>query len=78
MATGTFGGGTVTFNITFDSGTTLIPLTQDGTATAATQTAAAALNLKCGCSDTNTNPKLYASIATASTPSIAITVIDNR
>lgn len=75
--TGTFGTGTVTFNISFDSGSTLIPLTQDGTATAATVTAAGSINLKCGYTGVLANAKLYASVGAAATPSLAITVLDN-
>lgn len=77
-ASGTFGGGTVVLGLSFDDGVTIIPLNQDGTATAASLTALSAVNIRLGNSKTNTPPKLYASIATATTPSIAINVIDNR
>lgn len=79
-AAGTFGGGTVTWNISFDSGVTLIPLTQDGTATAASQTAAGALNLRSGHAATvaTTNAKLYASVGAATNPAITLIVFDNR
>ncbi len=79
MSTGTFGTGTVTWNISFDSGVTLIPLTQDGRATAATQTAAGALNIRAGHMQVGTTPaKLYASVATATNPSIALTAFTNN
>lgn len=82
MATGTYGGGTVTYNLTFDGGSTLIPFNQDGTATAATQTAAGALNIRCGFANSQAAStqiaKLYASVATATSPSLVITVLDNR
>lgn len=78
-ASGTFGTGTVTFSISFDNGATLIPLTQDGTNSPATLTAAGAVNVRCGDSNNNNNqPKLYASIATATTPALDIIVADNR
>lgn len=78
-ASGTFGSGTVTFNISFDDGVTLLPITQSGTNVAASVTAAGCVNLKCaGMADLSDDAKLYASIATATNPSIAITVQDNR
>jgi hypothetical protein len=78
MANGTFGGGTVSFNISFDNGTTLFPLTQDGVATAASLTAIGTVNIRCGWSGTLGNAKLYASIGTATSPSLTIIVMDNR
>lgn len=78
-ATGDFGTGTVTWGISFNGGTTILPLNQDGTATAASQTAAGCVNLRSGHQATNTNiASLYASIATATNPSITLTVFDNR
>lgn len=82
MASGAvFGGGTVTWNMSFDSGTTLIPMTQDGTATAATQTAAGSVNLRSGHLQSTVGvppAKIYASIATATTPTIPLTVFTNN
>lgn len=78
MANGTFGTGTVTFNISFDSGTTLFPMMQEGTATVAALTAIGCLNLRSGDASVNTTAKLYASIGTATNPSLTITIIDNR
>lgn len=78
-ATGTFGSGTVTFNISFDDGTTLIPLNQSGTNAAAAVTAAGCVNLKCGgMANLGAEAKLYASIATATNPDVDIIVQDNR
>lgn len=81
MGSGTFGGGTVTWNISFDSGSTLFPMVQDGSATVATQTAAGALNLRSGHMQPTVNvvpAKLYASIATATSPVITLTAFTNN
>jgi len=75
---GTFGSGTVTLYYSLDSGVTKYAVTQDGTSSAAAATAASALNIRGGWSGVNANMKLYASIATATNPVIAITVVDNR
>lgn len=76
-----FGGGTVTWNISFDSGSTLIPMTQDGSATAATQTAAGFINLRAGHMQPTVSvvpAKLYASIATATTPTVPLIAFTNN
>lgn len=79
MITGTFGTGTVGLGLSIDSGVTVVPLMQDGTASPATSTAAAVLNVKAGTSENNTgNPDLYAYIGAATNPSVTITVFDNR
>lgn len=78
-ATGTFGGGTVSYQISYDGGTTKSTIMQDGAATAATSTTAQTLNIRlAGEAHLASQPKLYASIATATTPSLAITVQDGR
>lgn len=78
-ASGTFGTGTVTFNISFDNGVTLLPLTQSGTNSTASITAAGCVNIECGgLSNLTPNAKLYASIGTATNPSLTIRVQDNR
>ena len=77
-ATGTFGSGTVSFQVSHDGGTTKLTMNQDGTATAASLTAAGALNLRGGVSDTNTAPKLYATIGAATNPSLTIVAITNE
>lgn len=79
-ASGTFGTGTVTFYISFDSGVTLLPLNMDGTNATAAHTTAACLNLRVGGEVTKLSSpaKLYAGIGAATNPSIAITVFDNR
>ena len=79
MVTGSFGSGTVTLQASFDGGTTKIPLVQDGTATAAALTAAGTVNLRSGVpTKLGGNLTLYASIATATNPSISIIVADNN
>lgn len=82
MTTGTgFGGGTVTWNLSFDNGSTLIPMMWDGTATAATQTAAGAGNLRSGHMQPTVSvvpAKLYASIASATTPTIPLIAFTNN
>jgi hypothetical protein len=77
---GTFGGGTVTFLLSFDNGVTLLPMHMDGTNVNAAHTTAACLNLRLGGEITKPSSpvKLYASIGAATTPSVAITVFDNR
>lgn len=77
-AGGTFGTGTVTFNLSFDDGVTLYPLPQDGAASVAALTAIGSVNLRCGFVDNLAKSKLYASIGTATNPAITITVQDNR
>lgn len=82
MVGGTFGAGVVTFGISFDGGSTIYTLTQDGTATAATATATTtgnfSINLRTGWTGDLVDAKLYASVATATTPNLVITVLDNR
>ena len=80
MLAGTFGGGTVTLQISNDGGTTKATVNQDGTATAASATAAGVLNVRSGYpSNLGDEPlQLYATIATATNPSINITAYDNR
>jgi hypothetical protein len=78
MASGTFGGGTVSFQISPDGGATKFTPHSDGTNVAATLTSAGLLNLRCGQTNTNTCLKLYATIGSATTPSVSITVADNR
>lgn len=78
--TGNFGTtGAVAFQISYDGGTTKSTLQQDGTATAASLTAVGTINLRCaGMSNNNQPVELYATIGTATTPSVAITLQDNR
>lgn len=78
MATGTFGTGTVSFQISYDGGTTKLTMNQDGTATAASLTAAGALNLRGGVSSVNAGAKLYATIGAATNPSVTVIVITNE
>lgn len=73
-----FGGGTVTFQGSIDGGTTKFTLKQDGSSVDATLTAAGSVNLRCGYPAKSGVPfKLYATIATATTPAIPIIVLDN-
>lgn len=77
LASGTFGSGTVTFNASLDGGVTLIPL-KDALGNAATLTAAGNVNLTLGTpNDKDDVLAIYASIATATNPSIAISAFDN-
>jgi len=82
MVSGTFGGGTVTFGISFDGGTTIYTLNQDGTNSVASATAAGSVNLRCGTNNkltaTTDVPYLYAAVGTATNPSLSIIVLDNR
>ena len=79
LANGTFGGGTVTLSISVDGGTTKHPITQDGVNTAASLTALGGVNISSGYTGNNlTTAKLYASIATATNPSVNLIVLDNR
>ncbi len=76
---GTFGGGTVSIVGSFDGGVTTYPLVSDGSGTAITFTAAGSGNIRCGhISKTSDKFGIYASIATATNPSLDITVLDNR
>lgn len=77
-AYGTFGTGTVTFNLSPDGGTTLLPLTPISGTTVG-QTAAAAFTYKVGNGDNNTDaPAIYASIGAATNPSLTIVAYDNN
>lgn len=77
LASGDFGGGTVTLQGSVDGGTTKIPL-KDALGNAATLAAAGNVNLTLGVPNTNTvHFDIYASIGTATTPSISITAFDN-
>lgn len=75
---GTFGGGTVSIQASPDNGTTFITLNNEA-GTAATFTANGMMNLKTGVNDKLEGDLiLYASIATATNPSLTVTVFDNR
>lgn len=79
IATGTFGTGTVTWQGSVDGGSTKFDLRDISTGTAAALTANGMNNLRLGGPDTQFDTlKIYATIATATNPSIAITVYDNR
>ena len=77
LASGTFGSGTVTLNASVDGGSTLIPL-KDALGNAATLTAAGNVNLSLGTPNAVDDVLgIYASIATATNPSISINAFDN-
>lgn len=77
FATGTFGTGTVTFEGSVDGGTTKAPLKDNGGAVASL-TAAGNVNIELGNSDALQDTlSIYATIATATDPSLAITAYDN-
>lgn len=75
---GSFGGGTVTLQMSPDGGTTKINL-RDVTGTIASITANDAYNIELGYGSTNgDNIKLYASMAGATAPDVDIAVFDNQ
>lgn len=78
LVSGTFGGGTVTVNISPDKGTTLVPLVPIGTS-APTITAAMAFTYQVGNGDKLADsPDIYVSIGAATTPTINIVAYDNN
>jgi hypothetical protein len=75
---GTLGGGTVTINISPDSGTTLLPLAPIN-GSSPSITAAGAYTFKIGNGSTNTDaPKIYVAVGSATTPAISIVAWDNN
>lgn len=79
MAIGTFGTGTVSFQISPDGGVTKFTLKQGETTTLATLTSAGVVNIATGGVNNNSDQlELYATIGTATNPSLTITVVDNR
>lgn len=74
---GTFGGGTVTWEMSPDGGTTFISL-MDASGSPTTSSAADNFTTELGNGSTNSDDiLLYASVATATNPSINIAVYDN-
>lgn len=75
---GTFGGGTVTVNVSPDSGTTLLPLAPIN-GSSPSITAAGAYTFKIGNGDKNTDqPKVYVAIGAATNPVLSIVAWDNN
>lgn len=78
MASGTFGGGTVTVNVSPDSGTTLAPLAPIN-GSSPSITSVGAYTFKIGNGGRNTDqPKIYVAVGAATTPSLVITCWDNN
>lgn len=79
IATGTFGGGTVTWQGSVDGGTTKFDLRDNSSGSAASLTAAGMNNLFLGTPGSNLDTlKVYATIGTATNPSLVITLYDNQ
>lgn len=79
IATGTFGTGTVTWQGSIDGGSTKFDLRDYSTGTVAALTAGGMNNFRLGAPDKLADTlKIYATIATATNPSIALTIYDNR
>lgn len=75
---GTFGGGTITFYLSPDQGTTKIPL-QDLTGQSQTATAQGNFSTSLGGGSTNTNSlELWVGVGAATNPSINLMVQDNN
>lgn len=78
IATGTFGGGTITWQISADGGTTKTAL-KDISGADQTSNAADNFTIELGSGGTvNDAPILYATLAGSTAPNIAITVFDNN
>lgn len=79
LAYGTFGGGTLSFYLSPDNGTTKIPLTSSmgGSGISCTSNAMAVITL--GTPNTNLNSlQIWATLAGATTPSITLNNYDNN
>ena|SRR6185437_13184733 len=77
-AYGTFGGGTITFKISTDGGTTKVPL-QDYQGNSITLSANGNFNSVLGNASTNSGaPKLYATMAGSSSPSVVVDLLTNN
>jgi hypothetical protein len=77
IAYGTFGGGTVTFYISPDNGTTKIPW-KDSSGNTFTSTADDNFTVNWGRGSTNSDmPQVYVGIGAATTPSVNILCYDN-
>jgi hypothetical protein len=77
-AQGTWGGGTLTWKISFDGGTTLIPML-DMTSVAVTLTSDGSFDRTLGNGNRGgVDPLIYASISGSTTPSLTIGVLDNN
>lgn len=78
MASGTFGAGTVTINVSPDGGTTLAPLAPIN-GSSPSITALGAYTFKIGNGDKNADqPKIYAAVGVATNPVLTLTVWDNN
>lgn len=77
-AYGTWGGGSLAWNLSPDGGTTLIPI-KDLTGTAMVSTANDMFNVEFGAPHRNTETlKVYAVLTGSSSPSITIDLYDNN
>lgn len=78
VISGTIGGGTLTMFISHDGGTTKTALS-DSVGTVISETVPATVNIKLGVgSKLADNPKLYATLAGATTPDLDVTIFDNN
>jgi len=78
MASGTWGGSTLSFYVSPDAGTTLIPI-KDITDVAVSFTSNASLNIQMGVSRDNTDrPQIWCELASGSGASITVRVYDNN
>lgn len=77
LAYGTWGGGTITYYLSPDNGTTKVAL-KDLTGVAVTSTADDNVNTNLGSSDNSPLLEIWATLAGATNPSLTINVFDNR
>lgn len=78
VAQGTFGGGTIAWFYSIDSGTTLISL-NDLLGNPITQTTNSGVNSQFGSGNTNTdNPQLYVTMTGSTSPNVLVACLDNR
>lgn len=76
---GTFGGGTISWQVSFDGGVTKMPLKNIAGATAITQTAAAADNFQLGVgtlASLTDAPWIYATLAGAAGATVVVGLLD--
>lgn len=78
VVSGSFGGGTIKFQLSPDAGTTLIDL-KDASGVVVSLTSADVYNIRLGNSNKNFDqPTIYANLAGSTAAAVAIAVFDNR
>ncbi len=76
--TGSFGGGTLTFKLSTDGGTTKNPM-QDASGNTMTLAAAGNFNTKVGSGSKNSDmPQLWITMSGSTSPAVTVDLIDNR